>query len=406
MEQELHREESTMRHHRTITTACTALTIALIATACGDDEGNRADVETITTETQSPDTSMASSATTETTDDPGTTETNGSTTETTESATETTPTTSAVTRSTLEKNPPTTETTSPQTTETTAASTTVPERDEWLEGTYEFEDAKTYEDEGWKLDATFTLHNITFTPSDNAVYVEFTLESGKGAGERTSTGLDSSELIPDGSDALDLAPPVGRLFDRINPGETITGQLAFTGRVPSDAPGYLFTVGSYYTEFVPYFEYYIEVNDAIRSDLEKRVAEVIEEYDGEVSEAGTTLTIPAEVLFDPEQAALREGAREDLDKILEVLNYYGDASAQVTGHTDTDGSDAYNQDLSEQRAKAVVSFLTDNGIDPATITSVGRGEAEPVAANDTPANKQLNRRVEILVEGVEPPDVD
>lgn len=144
----------------------------------------------------------------------------------------------------------------------------------------------------------------------------------------------------------------------------------------------------------------------IASQVEVRIAEILSDYSARESEAGTTLTVPARVLFDFDEASLRPDAREVLDEIVEVLVFYETAPVVIEGHTDARGSDAYNLDLSRRRAEAVAGYLTDAGIDADRLSVEGRGEAEPVASNDTDAGRQANRRVEVLVRGVSPPDVD
>lgn len=69
---------------------------------------------------------------------------------------------------------------------------------------------------------------------------------------------------------------------------------------------------------------------------------------------------------------------------------------QVEGHTDDTGAESYNQSLSQQRAEAVVDYLVTNGIDRSRLTSIGYGEASPVAANDTPQGRASNRRVDLV----------
>jgi outer membrane protein OmpA-like peptidoglycan-associated protein len=71
----------------------------------------------------------------------------------------------------------------------------------------------------------------------------------------------------------------------------------------------------------------------------------------------------------------------------------------VEGYTDSVGSDAFNQTLSEQRANAVRDYLIQQGLDPASIIATGYGKSNPVASNDTPAGRQQNRRVEIIISG-------
>lgn len=144
----------------------------------------------------------------------------------------------------------------------------------------------------------------------------------------------------------------------------------------------------------------------VTSDVEVRVAEIISDYDGVTTEAGTTLTVPAEVLFDFDESELRPEAQARLDEILEVLGFYEDAPVEVVGHTDDRGDDAYNQTLSEERAAAVAGYLESGGVDPGRLTVEGRGEADPAQPNDSDAGRQANRRVEITVVGVAPPEVE
>jgi outer membrane protein OmpA-like peptidoglycan-associated protein len=144
----------------------------------------------------------------------------------------------------------------------------------------------------------------------------------------------------------------------------------------------------------------------VTSDVEVRVAEIISDYDGVTTEAGTTLTVPAEVLFDFDESELRPDAEARLDEILEVLGFYEDAPVEVVGHTDDRGEDAYNQTLSEDRAAAVAAYLEQGGVDPGRLTVEGRGETDPARPNDSDTGRQANRRVEITVVGVAPPEVE
>ena len=143
----------------------------------------------------------------------------------------------------------------------------------------------------------------------------------------------------------------------------------------------------------------------VTSEVEVRVAEIISDYDGVTTEAGTTLTVPSEVLFDFDESELRPDAQARLGQIVEVIDFYGDA-VEVVGHTDSRGEDDYNQASSEDRAAAVVEYLTGAGVDGARLTVEGRGESDPAETNDTDAGRQANRRVEITIVGAEPPDVD
>jgi outer membrane protein OmpA-like peptidoglycan-associated protein len=149
-----------------------------------------------------------------------------------------------------------------------------------------------------------------------------------------------------------------------------------------------------------------EAVDAPQSAAEIRVGEIIVEFDGQVVDEGTLLTLEEPILFDFGSDELRSSAGDALDDIAEVLVFYDGAPVQVIGHTDDVGSAEFNLDLSERRAAAVTDGLTGRGIDASRITSTGRGLTEPVATNDTDEGRAQNRRVEVLIVGVEPPATD
>jgi outer membrane protein OmpA-like peptidoglycan-associated protein len=107
-----------------------------------------------------------------------------------------------------------------------------------------------------------------------------------------------------------------------------------------------------------------------------------------------------DVLFDFNKYTLKPGAREKMAKVSGILLAYPGLKLQLEGHTDSVGGDEYNLKLSQERADAVCSFLAEQGVAVATITSVGLGKSDPVASNDTAAGRQQNRRVELVVSGV------
>ncbi|WP_052668975.1 OmpA family protein [Nitriliruptor alkaliphilus] len=146
--------------------------------------------------------------------------------------------------------------------------------------------------------------------------------------------------------------------------------------------------------------------EGLESSVEVRVGETISSYDGVVTSEGTELSIPSQVLFAVDESTLLPEAEARLDDIVEVLEFYPDAPVEIVGHTDSDGAADYNQDLSERRAQAVADYVTAAGVDASRLTVVGRGETDPVATNNTAEGKQQNRRVEILIRGVEPPETD
>lgn len=114
------------------------------------------------------------------------------------------------------------------------------------------------------------------------------------------------------------------------------------------------------------------------------------------------IELPADVLFDFDQASLRADARAPLAKAAELLRSYPEAPLRIRGHTDAKGSDDYNNALSERRAQAVAGALALDGSRRVEIE--GLGEREPVAPNarpdgsDDPEGRQRNRRVELLIE--------
>ena len=113
---------------------------------------------------------------------------------------------------------------------------------------------------------------------------------------------------------------------------------------------------------------------------------------------GLISTMP-DVLFENARYALRPAARESLAKVAGILLAYPDLRLEVDGHTDSVGSDAYNQDLSEKRAGAVRDYLVQQGIPVSTVTTMGFGKTQPIASNSNAAGRQQNRRVEVVVSG-------
>jgi outer membrane protein OmpA-like peptidoglycan-associated protein len=107
----------------------------------------------------------------------------------------------------------------------------------------------------------------------------------------------------------------------------------------------------------------------------------------------------SDVLFDTGKYTLKEAAREKLARLSGIIVSHPGLNLQVEGYTDSTGSDAFNQKLSEQRADTVREYLLSQGLNPQSVTAVGYGKAYPVASNDTPSGRALNRRVEMVVSG-------
>jgi outer membrane protein OmpA-like peptidoglycan-associated protein len=109
----------------------------------------------------------------------------------------------------------------------------------------------------------------------------------------------------------------------------------------------------------------------------------------------------SDVLFDTGSYTLKPGAREKLAKISGILLAHPGLVLQIEGHTDSVGSDQYNQQLSDHRAGSVQEFLVQQGVAAGSVTAIGFGKMEPVATNDTSEGRQLNRRVELVVNGAD-----
>ena len=117
------------------------------------------------------------------------------------------------------------------------------------------------------------------------------------------------------------------------------------------------------------------------------------------------VNLPEGVTFDVGSYSLKPEFRATLDKVAESLKQYPDSLIDVYGHTDSTGSDAYNQTLSENRARTVANYLQMQGVNAARIRSQGYGETMPVADNATEEGRRKNRRVEIKIVPVTQDDV-
>ncbi len=113
------------------------------------------------------------------------------------------------------------------------------------------------------------------------------------------------------------------------------------------------------------------------------------------TDRGLVVTL-GDVLFDTGQATLKPGADLELNRLAAFLSSRPETKVIIEGHTDSRGSDAYNEELSERRAQAVANALASRGVSADQYRTVGRGKGYPVATNDTQAGRQQNRRVEII----------
>lgn len=109
------------------------------------------------------------------------------------------------------------------------------------------------------------------------------------------------------------------------------------------------------------------------------------------------LNMPSGITFAYDSATVQPQFQPTLDQVAQVLGEYNQTYIDVYGHTDSTGSDAYNQTLSERRAGAVANYLGSHGVQQARIGTRGFGESQPIADNATPAGQAANRRVEIKI---------
>jgi outer membrane protein OmpA-like peptidoglycan-associated protein len=141
------------------------------------------------------------------------------------------------------------------------------------------------------------------------------------------------------------------------------------------------------------------IGGAIGYKLDQQAKELEQIQNAEVTrkEDRLIVTMSDAVLFDVDSAILKEESLSTLGKMASVMTQYPDSDILVKGHTDSTGSEKYNQELSERRSKTVKNYLIDKGVSAQRITAIGFGETMPLAPNDTPENKEKNRRVEIEI---------
>lgn len=119
----------------------------------------------------------------------------------------------------------------------------------------------------------------------------------------------------------------------------------------------------------------------------------------EVIPAGEGLIVKFDsgILFDVDKADLKPNARTNIQNLAATMKNNPETNIMVIGHTDSDGSDSHNYGLSERRASSVKSYTVANGVSSSRLTTVGKGETEPIADNSTASGKAQNRRVEIVI---------
>jgi outer membrane protein OmpA-like peptidoglycan-associated protein len=139
---------------------------------------------------------------------------------------------------------------------------------------------------------------------------------------------------------------------------------------------------------------------AITRQMDKQAQDLAFELPGALVQrlgGGIVVTLPESMMFAQESDELTAASRDNLRRLATSFEKYPNTRIMIVGHTDTEGGTDKNQSLSERRAQALASFLEQIGVNRARMTPIGRGDAEPIATNDTDAGRQWNRRVEVAI---------
>ncbi len=134
--------------------------------------------------------------------------------------------------------------------------------------------------------------------------------------------------------------------------------------------------------------------------MDKQAAEIQRDLEGATVERvgeGIKITFDSGLLFDTNKSILKPASKENLTKLAVILNKYPDTEILLEGHTDSDGTEEHNMDLSQRRANSVAAFMSTKDVNESRFTTMAYGETQPVASNETSAGKAQNRRVEVAI---------
>jgi outer membrane protein OmpA-like peptidoglycan-associated protein len=140
-----------------------------------------------------------------------------------------------------------------------------------------------------------------------------------------------------------------------------------------------------------------------KQDLQKTLHEEIRSGSARVDKLPRNVVrirMPSRTAFDTNSSSIKQGFCTTMDKVADVVIRYGKTTLTVVGHTDSKGSAKHNWKLSEQRALSIAQYLESKDVNPLRLATLGKGEADPIAANGTESGRKANRGVEIIVEPV------
>jgi outer membrane protein OmpA-like peptidoglycan-associated protein len=138
----------------------------------------------------------------------------------------------------------------------------------------------------------------------------------------------------------------------------------------------------------------------IGHQMDQQAKEIKQNIPGAIVERvgeGLQVTFESGLLFDYDSDVVKAAARQNLSTLASSLEKYPNTDLVIVGHTDAQGTDSYNMTLSEKRAAAAANYLAAQGVSRTRLRSAGRGESEPVASNESEAERGKNRRVEIAI---------
>ena len=143
--------------------------------------------------------------------------------------------------------------------------------------------------------------------------------------------------------------------------------------------------------------------DSQKRDLEKNLGQEIQSGEARVEKLPNDvvrITMTSHTAFDTDSVNIKPAFHSTMDKLADVVVRYGKTTLTIVGHTDNVGSNQYNQKLSERRAVSVAQYFESRHVSPLRLATLGKGEGEPVASNNTESGRSANRRVEIYVEPI------